>query len=69
MGVCSAVRGAPDGRDDTTAWMNESQDGWLMCYGIVDAAVVFTAPFSNISDWSMVGPLYSTPTGQWEWCD
>ena len=61
--IISSTNGAPDGRDDTTAWLSEDGQSYLMAYGIVDAAIVYTAPLSNLSNWTQVGNLYSGNTG------
>jgi sucrose-6-phosphate hydrolase SacC (GH32 family) len=66
--IINSNNGAPEGRDDTTAWLSADGSAWLMAYGVVNGAILFQAPTSNITDWSQVGFLYSVPTGQWEVC-
>lgn len=64
--IISSSTGAPDGRDDTTAWLSSDSSHWLMAYGIINEAIVYTTPVGVYANWTQVGPLYSTNTGQWE---
>ena len=64
--VISSSTGAPDGRDDTTAWLSSDGTHWLMAYGIVNEAIVYTTPLGEYANWTQVGALFTGNTGQWE---